>query len=257
VEIPLPRATKAQREEFKTVDEDTMDTSNLVSYLAIRATKECYATGKSKTSKGSEPTTFKQALRHPKKTQWLEAIFKELQQLLSTKTFYFVNRSKARKRPITSRWVLKEKKNSEGETTKFKARLVARGFQQVPGVDFTETFAATATPPTWRVILALAAIEDLEIEQIDFIGAFLNSGLDVEVYIEIPEGLYEFSLSSNAAVTLLKQHGWDPAENQVILLKQSLYGLKQSPHLWQQKVASLLKSLNFQPLASDVATYYN
>ena len=106
--------------------------------------------------------------------------------------------------------MLKEKKDSEGNTTKFKARLVVRGFQQVQGIDFTETFAATATPPTWRVILAIAAILDLEIEQIDFIGAFLNASLDLQVYIEVPEGLYEFSLSRPQAINLLKSYSWDP-----------------------------------------------
>ena len=111
-----------------------------------------------------EPTTFKQAQKHAEKDRWLQASFKELQQLLATKTFYFVSRKDAQKAPITSRWVYKAKKDSEGQVTKYKARLVVRGFQQVPGVDFTETFAATASPPTWRVILALAAIEDLEIE---------------------------------------------------------------------------------------------
>jgi hypothetical protein len=258
VEIPLPQASKAQREEFKRVpDDDTMDTSDLVSYLATVATEKCYKAKRAKAPKNSEPTTFKQALKHPQKDRWLEGVFKEIQQLLTTRTFYFVKRSKARKKPISSRWVFKEKKNAEGKTTKFKARLVVRGFQQVPGVDFTETFAATATPPTWRIILAIAAIEDLEIEQIDFIGAFLNAGLDVEVYIEIPEGLYEFSLSGQAAVDLLKRHGWDPNEDQIILLGQSLYGLKQAPHLWQQKVATLVKGLGYKPLASDIATYFN
>ena len=124
-------------------------------------------------------------------------------------------------------------------------------------MDFTETFAATASPPTWRVILALAAIEDLEIEQIDFIGAFLNAGVDTDLYIELPEGLYEYSLSSTTAVDLLKQYGWNPAKDQVILLKKSLYGLKQAPYLWQQKVTTLLKGLGYRPLASDIATYYS
>jgi hypothetical protein len=102
----------------------------------------------------------------------------------------------------------------------------------VPGVDFTETFAATATLPTWRVILAIATVKDLEIEQIDFIGAFLNAGVDVNLYMEVPEGLYEYSLSSTAVADLLKRYYWDPVEDQVILLKKSLYGLKQALHLW-------------------------
>jgi hypothetical protein len=257
VEIRLPQASKAQREEFKVVDDGAMDTSDLVSYLATKATTVSYIAKKAKATRSSEPTTFKQALKHPQKKEWLEASFKELQQLLATKTFYFVGRSEAQKPPITSRWVYKAKKDSVGQVVKYKARLVVRGFQQVPGVDFTETYAATATPPTWRVLLAIAAIEDLEVEQIDFIGAFLNAGVDVDVYIELPEGLYEYSLSSTTAADLLKQHGWDPTKDQVILLKRSLYGLKQAPHLWQQKVATLLKGLGYTPLASDIATYYN
>ena len=102
VEVQLPQASKAQREEFARVDDDFMDTSDLVSYLATTATEECYATAKS-TAPRPEPKTFKQALQHPQKDHWLAAIFKEIQQLLSTGTFYFVSRSKARKPPITNR----------------------------------------------------------------------------------------------------------------------------------------------------------
>ena len=50
------------------------------------------------------------------------------------------------------------------QATKFKVRLVARGFQQAPGVDFRETFAATIVPLTWRIVLVLAAVKDWEIE---------------------------------------------------------------------------------------------
>jgi len=48
---------------------------------------------------------------------------------------------------------------------------------------------------------------------VDFIGAFLNAELDVDLYIELPEGLNEFSCSSPEALALLKQHGWDPSED--------------------------------------------
>ena len=118
-----------------------------------------------------------------------------------------MDRSEASKSLITSRWVFKEKKDSQGNVVKYKAQLVVRGFQQVPGTDFTETFASTATPPTWRVVLAIAAVQDLEIQQINFIGIFLNLGVNFNIYIEIFEGLYKYSLSSEEAVRLLKRHG--------------------------------------------------
>jgi hypothetical protein len=129
VEIRLPQASKAQREEFKVVDDGAIDTSDLVSYLATKATTVSYMAKKAKATRSSEPTTFKQALKHLQKKEWLEASFKELQQLLATKTFYFVGRSEAQKPPITSRWVYKAKKDLVGQVVKYKARLVVRGFQ--------------------------------------------------------------------------------------------------------------------------------
>jgi len=205
------------------VDSDPMDLSALVTHLVTKATATVAAISP---NGSSEPNTFKQALKHHLKNHWLKAAFSEIRQLLTTKTFYFGDRSEASKSPITSRWVFKEKKDSQGNVVKHKARLVVRGFQQVPGTDFTETFASTATPPTWRVVLAIAAVQDLEIQQIDFVGAFLNSGVDFDIYMEAFEGLYEYSLSGEEAVRLLKRHGWDPSKDQVILLKKSLYGLK-------------------------------
>jgi hypothetical protein len=235
-----------------------MDITELVTHLVTQAAEAaCFKAKGADSSKSNAPNTFKQVLKHPEKDLWLPSFFKEIEQLLKTKTLYFINRSSAPKKPVTNRWVTREKKDTQGQVVKRKARLIVRGFQQVPGTDFTETFAATSTPPTWRLVLALAAILDLEAEQVDFVGAFLNSETDVDLYMELPDGLYEYSLSSPQAADLLKQAGWDPSKDQVILLKKSLYGLKQAPYLWQQKLCNLLKSLEYQPLASDVATYYN
>ena len=64
MEIPLPQATKAQREEFKRMDTDAIDTSDLVYYLATTATLEYYKAYRAKVLKSLEPTTFKQALRY-------------------------------------------------------------------------------------------------------------------------------------------------------------------------------------------------
>lgn len=81
---------------------------------------------------------------------------------------------------------------------------MVRGFQQVPGVNFLKTFATTAALPTWRVILAFTVVKDLEIKQVNFIGVFLNAGVDVNLYIEVPKGLYKYSLSSTTTADLLK-----------------------------------------------------
>jgi transposase InsO family protein len=194
------------------------------------------------------PKTYKQALKSPEKDLWLEAIKRELDQIITKHVFSFIpakSLPKGRK-VITSRWVLTQK------PSKKKARLVIRGFQQVEGLDYNETFASTSAPPTWRVLLALAASLDLEIEQIDFIGAFLNGDLEEDIFVEIPEGLLELFNELT-----LKTYNFDPSEPQIIHLKKALYGLKQAPKQWQDKVQGLLRKEGFYPLISDTAVYFN
>lgn len=196
------------------------------------------------------PKTYKQVLKSPDKGLWLEAIFQELDQIVEKNVFKFISQNQVPKnrKLITSRWVLTKK------PTKLKARLVVRGFQQVEGLDYTETFASTSNPPTWRILLALAAVQDLEIEQIDFIGAFLNGDLPEDIYIEIPEGIEAYS---KANLAKLQKYGYNPFENQAIHLEKALYGLKQAPKQWQDKVKALLLKLGYKPLISDTAVYYN
>lgn len=71
---------------------------------------------------------------------------------------------------------------------KLKARVVARGFEQVPGVDFYDTFAPVVRWSTIRTILALAASKKWDVQQLDVKTAFLNGVLNEEVYMQIPPG---------------------------------------------------------------------
>ena len=80
---------------------------------------------------------------------------------------------KQNKKPITVRWVFKRKINKEGNINKFKVRLIIRGFQQIYGIDYFETFATSIKPTTLRLLLALLAYYNYEIEHIDIKNAFL------------------------------------------------------------------------------------
>ena len=140
---------------------------------------------------------------------------------------------------------------------------------QVEGKDFQHTYTSTSIPPTQRVILALAASNNWEIEQIDFIGAFLNSELSETIYMDIPDGFLEFTeslltdsklwsnIQRQRLLTLLKEAGFNPSIKQAILLKKALYGLKQAPRKWQHRLKDLISSEGFLPLASDAAVFYN
>jgi Reverse transcriptase (RNA-dependent DNA polymerase)/GAG-pre-integrase domain len=205
------------------------------------------------------PASWQQALKSPYKDQWLQAIFAEYKQLLLANTFKFVPCSaipRGRK-VLKNRLVLKVKLDSQNKPYKYKARLVAKGFMQEEGLDYKETFASTSIPPTWRLVLALAASKDWEIQQVDFIGAFLNSPLKEAIYTEIPSGFKAFIEANPDLAKALRALGWNPLKKQVILLNKALYGLKQGPREWQEALKALLKSLGFYPLISDPAIYYN
>ncbi|KAK2072015.1 hypothetical protein P8C59_006393 [Phyllachora maydis] len=212
-------------------------------------------------SKDSTPTTYKQVLKLPReeRSKWLEAITKEFTQLLELGVFKFLPRSllPSNRKLITCRNVLKVKKDAKNRPIKYKSRLVARGFIQVEGLDYTVTYASTSIPPTWRILLAIGAVLDWEIEQADFIGAFLNSALREEIYMEIPEGLLDLAASNKAIYKLLLKYGYNPSTPNIIKLSKALYGLKQSPREWQDKLKILLKSLGYLPLISDPGVFYN
>lgn len=89
---------------------------------------------------------------------------------------------------ITSRWVYKLKPGINGHLTKFKARLVARGFEQTEGVDFLDTFAPVVRWETIRTLIAIAVHLNWPIHQLDVLTAFLNGILKEDVYMLQPPG---------------------------------------------------------------------
>ncbi|GKA66749.1 zinc finger, CCHC-type containing protein, partial [Tanacetum coccineum] len=76
----------------------------------------------------------------------------------------------------------------DGTIDKFKARLVIQGFRQKEGIDYFDTYAPVARITTIRLLLALAAIHNLVIHQMDVKTTFLNGDLDEEVYMKQPKG---------------------------------------------------------------------
>jgi len=110
---------------------------------------------------------------------------------------------------VGCKWVFRIKKDAQGRIKKYKAQLVARGFTQVYGVDYTETFAPVTKLASPQTILAIAAREDWPIEVFNFNSAFLNGKLNEEIFMQLPPG-----------------SGFD-THTHIAKLKKALYGLKQ------------------------------
>jgi len=183
-----------------------------------------------------EPQTYNQAVKGRDAVKWNEAMVEEYNAHLANDTWTIV-KLPPDKMVVPSKWVYRIKHNADGSIERFKARLVAKGFTQRPGIDYFETFASTMRHATIRIILALAAIEDLHLRSVDVSHAFINSEIDTEVYMAQPCGFV--------------QHG----PEYVCKLNKSIYGLKQSPRLWSEKLGSAMNELGFTKAYSDPSLY--
>ena len=111
-----------------------------------------------------------------------------MESLHRNKTWVLVKPPKDKK-IVGCKWVFKRKESSPGdEGVKYKARLVAKGYSPVPGVDFNEVFSPVIKQCSIRVLLALVAMFDLELEQLDVKTAFLHGDLEELIYMQQPEG---------------------------------------------------------------------
>ncbi len=128
---------------------------------------------------------------------------------------------------------------------KYKGRLVVQGFSQIPGVHYGEVFASTAHFAAVRMVMALAAAEDLELEAVDISMAFLNGDIDTGLYMRIPEG---FKVEG-------KLHEDEDPKRWVVRLLKGFYSIKQGPWLWVLKLHSVLTKLDFQRINCDYSVY--
>jgi len=113
-----------------------------------------------------EPTTYQQAIRCHKANEWKTAMRKEFKGLIEAGTFKIVNKPRDRKL-ISSKWAFKIKRDENNKPTRFKARLVARGFTQTEGVDYFETSSPVVAATTLQIVTAIAAAEKMTLWQID------------------------------------------------------------------------------------------
>jgi len=186
------------------------------------------------TNSFQEPTTYEEMLKSKVKDEWLLAVKKEMDCLSKMNTWNLVPRPKD-KPVVKNRWVFKVKTNEKGEIDRYKARLVAKGYTQTKGIDYNETFAPVVRFETLRFLISYATTRKLAIHHMDVETAFLNGDIDEEIFMEQPEGFR--------------------TDNRVCRLNKSLYGLKQSPRLWNKKFIDTLKILGFVRSDADPSLF--
>ncbi|KAK4387768.1 Retrovirus-related Pol polyprotein from transposon RE2 [Sesamum angolense] len=181
-----------------------------------------------------EPDNFETAVKHK---VWVQAMEEEIKMIKKNNTWELADRPKD-KEVIGVKWIYKTKLNADGSIQKHKARLVAKGYSQLPGIDYTETFAPVARLDTIRALIAIAANKKWKIYQMDVKSAFLNGYIDEEIYVEQPPGFIAKG-----------------SEEKVLRLKKALYGLKQAPRAWYSRIDKYFMDRGFRRSLSELTLY--
>ncbi|EGD82711.1 hypothetical protein PTSG_12005 [Salpingoeca rosetta] len=180
----------------------------------------------------TEPASIKQALKSQQRKQWTQACLEEIGAMERNGVIKLIPRSVVPRQhtPLKSRLVFKVKRDAEGAPTRFKARWVAKGFSQRPGIDFDQTYAPTPAAKTILTVLAVSLQRQHQLHQLDFKSAYLQADLKEELYMELPPHFTDIG------------DGAQRYAGKVCRLLKPLYGLKQAGRAWAKKLHTFLKT---------------
>ncbi|KMQ86904.1 retrovirus-related pol polyprotein from transposon tnt 1-94 [Lasius niger] len=182
-----------------------------------------------------EPQNLEEAFSSPQSDEWIQAVEEELSNLERLETWEVVE-PLVGKVCIDSKWVFKLKRDTSGKIARYKARLVARGFNQKEGIDYDQTYAPVARFAIVRFLLAMSVTFGWLTRHIDIKSAYLNGHLKEELYMRLS------ALHKNE-------------ETKTVKLLRPIYGLKQSEHNWNEALDGFLIEAGFTRLKSSNCTY--
>jgi hypothetical protein len=163
---------------------------------------------------------------------WVLAMQEELSNFTRNEVCHLVPRPN--QNVVGTKWVFRNKQDEHGVVTRNKARLVAEGYSQVEGLDFSETYAPVARLESIHILLAYATYHGFKLYQMDVKSVFLNGPIKEEVYVEQPLGFEDSEYP-----------------NHVYKLSKTLYGLKQAPRAWYECLRDFLITNGFKVGKAD------
>ena len=174
-----------------------------------------------------EPKSMAECRQRSDWVKWKEAIETELRSLMKRQVFGPVARTPPNVSPVGFKWVFVRKRDENNVVVRYKARLVAQGFTQRPGIDYDETYSPVMSGITFRFLISLAAGLNLKMQMMDVVTAYLYGSLDSDIYMKVPDGL--------------KIPDSKPDRNMYsVKLQRALYGLKQSGRMWYNRLSEFL-----------------
>ncbi|TPX47302.1 DNA-directed DNA polymerase [Chytriomyces confervae] len=235
--VPVPEQTQRviePRDKIAAKDiNSSVDQSNIIEEGRRRRATYAFS------ALTEDPKSITEALERSDSAKWKDAILDELNSLVENGTWEVIDLRKEPTENIAdTKWVHKRKQDAAGVFEKYKSRLVVQGFTQVEGVDYDETFVPVVRSTTIKVLISVSLAKEYRITQMDVVTAYLNSKMDFNVVIRIPDG-YE-----------LLDPEIDQKRHALRLLK-GLYRTKQGGYLWNEEFKGTLVSMGFKQSVLD------
>ncbi len=185
-----------------------------------------------------EPNSYREAMGCQEAQLWQPSVQEEYDSHMKNGTWSLEPLPAGRK-AIGCRWVFKVKPGHLDTPTRYKSRFVAKGYSQIKGIDFKETYAPVVGYCSLRAVLSICAVLNLDMAQLDIKTAFLYGQVEEEIFIEQPEGFIVVG-----------------QEHLVGRLNKCIYGLKQSPNVWNTKFNGFLIKFGFTRSKHDPCVYF-
>ena len=227
-----PRASRRPPNRYGMVDRRDLEHAKLTNGSPSDIMESAFAAAA--VTKGV-PRTYKEAVNGGHASKWMNSMKSEVTSLQENGTWELVDLPPG-KNLVSGKWVYVIKENSDGSIERYKSRWTARGFDQVKGIDYTETFSPVVRMDTLRMMMAYVATDKKQMKHLDVTTAFLNAPVKEELYVEQP-------------------HGFEKG-NKVCRLRKALYGIKQAPHEWNKVLNAFLVTLGYRRCRSDTCLYY-
>ncbi|CAB1100124.1 unnamed protein product [Ectocarpus sp. CCAP 1310/34] len=182
------------------------------------------------------PMTYKDVMCSKYKVFWEAAMKKEIDGHDKTGTFTKVKELPEGRKAIGSKWVFSWKTNEKGLIVDFKARMVARGFSQIPGIDFHHSSSACPSAASIKTVIAVATEKGKKLAHWDVKQAYIHAKLKEEIYLRFPEGCGSMS-------------------GKVVKVERALYGLKQGGREWGFEAADALIENGYEQCRVDPCVF--
>jgi hypothetical protein len=206
--------------------------------LSSKETRTLEAIHKDVDPKINIPKNAKEAMASKEHKIWRFAMEREISALVSNNTWVLHKKTSGQRLPLSGRWIFSIKYRDDNSVSYCKARWVIHGFREIQGLDYQETFAATAQMRTFRLLISISAAFGLQCFHADISNAFTNGILKETIF-------------------MVYHKGFEGPDGHCLRLLKSLYGLKQASRVWFQTLLAALLKIGFIQCVADTCLFFH